>query len=54
MGNVSHQSTLLRMGFYREIPVDRVPPAKKTDRFVLNAFSLALAINHIAGIVAFT
>jgi hypothetical protein len=33
MGNVSYQSTLLRMSFYREIPVDRVPYRKTDPRY---------------------
>lgn len=34
MGNVSYQSTPLRMGFYREIPVDRAPFRKIDPRYL--------------------
>jgi hypothetical protein len=44
MGNLRFQSTLLRMGFYREIPVDRAPVESQAPDIASPAGLIAVGI----------
>ena len=48
MGNVSYQSTPLRMGFYREIPVDRALCRKIGSRYLNKLAYAAQGTNGVS------